>query len=230
MDKNLAQKAINLALKCEWEKAIEINEQILKSSKKDIDALNRLARAYAEIGKTAKAKQHCQKVIKIDPFNQIASKALKKYKKAKTNMKTVSDKSAGPSTFLEEPGKTKIVTLLNPGDSKFLAVLDAGDKVILNTHSHRVSITTSNGKYIGRLPDDLAARIKTLVSGGNKYEIFVKSIDNTCVKIFIKEIEKGKDFVNTPSFHSEKIQYISYTPPSLVNKKSPITGVEDEGF
>lgn len=230
MDENLTQKAINLALKCEWVKAIEVNEKILKSNKKDIDALNRLARAYAEIGKTTKAKKHCKMVIKIDPFNQIANKALKKYKKAKTNMKTVSDKSAGPSTFLEEPGKTKIVTLLNPGDGKFLATLDAGDKVLLTTHSHRVCVTTPNGKYIGRLPDDLAARIKTLVKGGNKYEAFVKSVENTCLKVFIKEVERGKDFVNTPSFHSEKIQYISYTPPELVNKKSPVTGVEEEGF
>ncbi|MBL7036327.1 hypothetical protein ISR94_00575 [Candidatus Microgenomates bacterium] len=230
MDENLAQKAINLALKCEWEKAIEVNEKILKTNKEDVDALNRLARASAEIGKTAAATKCCKKVIKIDPSNAIANKALVKYKKTKINMKTASDKAAGPSTFLEEPGKTKIVILLNPGDSKFLATLDAGDKMLLNTHSHRVSITTSNGKHIGRLPDDLAARIKTLVSGGNKYEVFVKSVENTTIKVFLKEIERGKDFINTPSFHSEKIEYISYTPPGLVNKDRPETGVEEDGF
>jgi tetratricopeptide (TPR) repeat protein len=227
---DLSQKAIKLALSCKWEEAIKVNEEILKSDKKDVDALNRLARAYAEIGKITKAKKVCKNVLKIEPSNSIAQKALIRYKKSKSNSKTLADKSAKASDFLEEPGKTKIVSLLNVGDSKIISSLDAGDEVSMTTHSHRVCITNLNGKYLGRLPDDLAARLKTLVKGGNKYEIYVKTIEEDNLKIFIKEVYRGKDFINTPSFSAERIEYISYAPPELVNKDKPETGIEDDGF
>lgn len=230
MDDSLIQKAVNFALQCKWEEAINTNLEILKNDKDNVDALNRLARACAEMGEMSKAKKTCKKVLKIEPSNQIAQKALQRYKRAKNNSKTAADKYASPSTFLEEPGKTKIVSLLNPGDSKIISSLDAGDEVLMTTHSHRVCITDKKGKYLGRLPDDLAARLKTLVKGGNKYEIYVKTIAPKELKIFIKEMERGRDFLNTPSFPSEKIEYISYAPPELVNKQKPDTGQDEEGF
>lgn len=227
---DLSQKAVSLALKCKWEEAVLTNLEILKSQKDDIDALNRLARACAESGDSKKARKTCLKVLSIDPHNQIALKALSKYKKNKVNTRTVADRSASPSTFLEESGKTKIISLLNLGDIKLISVLDAGDKVLMTTHSHRVCITTSDGKYIGRIPDDLAARLKTLVKGGNQYLIYIKSIENKSVKVFIKEVSRGKDFINTQSFPTEKIDYISYAPPELVNTQKPeiITSDEEE--
>lgn len=226
---DLSQKAVQLALKCRWEEAISSNLEILKSNKDDIDALNRLARAYAEIGNSKKAKICCQKVLSIEPHNQIATRAQAKYKKNKTNTRTVADRSASPSTFLEESGKTKIVSLLNLGDIKLISSLDAGDEVSMTTHAHRVCVTNTDGKYLGRISDDLAARLKTLVAGGNRYQIYIKSIEKNSVKVFIKEIVRGKDFINTPSFPSEKINYISYAPPELVNKQKPeITSSDEE--
>lgn len=227
---DLSQKAVRLALNCKWEDAIEVNKEILEADKDDTDALNRLARAYAETGQNKKAKEICKKVLLIDPFNQIANKALVRYKKAKKNSKTLADRYATPATFLEEAGKTKIVSLLNVGDKKIVSSLDAGDEVSITTHSHRVCITTNDGKYLGRLPDDLSARLKTLVKGGNTYDIYVKSIEKDSIKVFIKETSRGKDFENTPSFPAEKLDYISYAPPELVNKQKPeiITSDEEE--
>ena len=80
---DLAQQAIYNALSCEWVKAVNVNEEILKENPSDIDALNRLARAQAELGKFKKARISAQKVIKIDPFNTIATKALLKWKNLK---------------------------------------------------------------------------------------------------------------------------------------------------
>ena len=42
MDDTLTQKAINLALKCDWSEAIKTNLKILKINPSDIDTLNRL--------------------------------------------------------------------------------------------------------------------------------------------------------------------------------------------
>lgn len=216
MDTELAQKAIDEALKGNWKDAIKANLQILKTNPKDIDALNRLARAYSEIGECDKARKTAEKVIKIDCFNPIATKALSKWKVA-TKEKS-ENIVATPEAFLEEPGKTKQVSLIHLGDVKLLAKLDAGDRVKIVTHAHRVSVLAASDKYIGRLSDDLAARLRKLIKLGNQYEVFIKSIDPNDVKVFIRETYRAHGLETIPSFPLEKIDYVSFTPPELVRK------------
>jgi len=199
MDKNLAQKAVAAALSGNWEEAINLNEQLLKSDKKDVDALNRLARAYAERGNLKKAKESARKVLKLDPYNVIATKSLKKWKSLRRGGTTVSGPSSA-AEFIEEPGKTKIVSLLHLGAPKTLAKLDSGDKVKLSPHKHRVSVTTLDKKYIGRLPDDVAATVRRLVGYGNEYQALVKSIQPQEVRIFLREVKRADKLKDTPSF------------------------------
>lgn len=227
MDIDLAQKAVSHALSGNWKEAIEANRLILKQDPKDTEALNRLAKAYAETGDLKKAKSTAEKVLKIDPFNPIAQKSIAKWK----GVKTVTPHQAIPvstEAFLEEPGKTKLVTLLHPGDRKVLAKLDSGDEVLLAAHSHRVSVVSQDSKYLGRLPDDLSARLRRLMKYGNKYRAFVKSINEREVKIFLREKERAKEIEDVPSFSSEKIDYISFTPPELVHKKPAVGALTDE--
>lgn len=218
MNNDYAQKAINTALKGEWAKAAKVNQKILKSEPDNIDALNRLSRAFAETGNLKRAKAAAKKVIKIDPYNNIALRSLKKWSGLKPSRKA-SPTSSKTGSFLEEPGKTKFVQLLHVGPQNSLSELDSGDEVTLSTSSHRVSIVTKKGKYIGRLPDDLAAKIKKLTSAGNEYELFIKSVKDSRVIIFIREIKRVKRLASIPSFSTEKIDYISFTPPELVHKK-----------
>lgn len=227
MQKDLAQEAIALALRGKWKEAIAVNKQILKKDSKNVDALNRLARALKELGNINEAKIIAKKVLKIDSFNSIALKALEKWKTLKKG-ETYLSGPADPKIFLEEPGKTKIVGLLFLGSPKLLAKLDAGDEVKLNTHSHRVSVTTADGKYIGRLPDDLSARLKKLIELGNTYLVFIKSIDKSEVKVFIRESKRVEKLGDFPSFSPEKIDYISFTPPELIHKKEDLRIEQEE--
>lgn len=226
MDTDLAQNAISAALCGNWEKALEINKAFLKDNPKDIDALNRLSRAYAELGNLTKARQTSKKILKIDHFNSIATKSLEKWKGLK---KSETYKSGPPNAqvFLEEPGKTKIVSLLHLGSVGILAKLDAGDEVCLNTNPHRISIVTKNSKYIGRLPDDLSAHLRKLVKHGNRYQIFIKSIYKTEVRVFIRETARSKKLADIPSFSTEKIDYVSFTPPELVHKGNNSTNHDE---
>lgn len=224
MDTDLAQKSVSAALSGNWEEAIKLNLQILKGSPKDVDALNRLSRAYAENCNIKKAKCTCEKVLKIDPFNSIATKAFAKWKAIRSSAGKQSS-GALVEDFLEEPGKTKIISLMHLGDTKTINELNSGDEVKLDTHSHRVSVNTSDGKYLGRLPDDLSARLRTMIGSGNEYKAFVKCINPQDVKIFIKEIKSTAD---VPSFPSEKIEYTSFTPPELVHKNDMDIGGFDE--
>lgn len=203
MNQDLAQKSIALALEGSWKEAIKVNKEILEGNPSDTETLNRLAKAYFESGNSAKAKTVCQKIIKIDPINSIALKNLAKWKGIKE--KCPSDvKPSNTASFIEESGKTKLVSLLNLGDAGIIGNLNACDEVKLAAHTHRVSLTTIDGKYIGRLPDDLALRLRRLIFLGNVYQVFIKSIDQKGIKVFIKEIQKSKKSENTPSFPMEK--------------------------
>ena len=220
METTPAQKAVNLALAGNWQEAAKVNLEILKETPDDLDALNRLARAYSELGKTEKARSAANKVLKIDPLNTIALKDLEKWKSGSSvNKHTASAPEA--SAFLEESGKTKLVPLMHPGDAKLFANLDSGDEVKLLAHAHRVSIVTPDGKYIGRLPDDLSARLRNLIKAGNKYQAIIKSIEPKEVTVFIRETERGKNSPNISSFPQEKIDYVSFTPPELIHKEQP---------
>lgn len=222
MDLDLAQKAVSSALSGDWKNAVSLNLQILRTNSKDTDALNRLARAKAELGNIKEAKALAEKVLKIDPFNTIAAKSLKRWRGIK-NGGLLPTKSMIPEDFLEEPGRTKIVSLLHLGDPKILAKLDAGDIVELDSHSHRVCVLTQDGKYIGRLTDDLSAKLRNLIKLGNKYHVLIKSNDPEEVKVFIRETHRNPKLKAIPSFQPEKIDYISYTPPELVHKKDEET-------
>lgn len=206
MDDELAQIAINCALQSNWHDAIKNNLLILKENKDDVDALNRLSRAYFENGDIAKAKKTSNNVLKIDSTNSIAIKALDKYKHC-SPIKNVKDKiTSNITSFIEESGKTKITTLINLGSENKYSRLSAGDEVLLTPYTHKVSVTTMSGAYIGKLTDDLSARLRRFIKGGNKYIVLVKSVGKNAVKVFIKEVKKGKDLKNTDSFPREALE------------------------
>jgi len=225
---DLAQNAISSALKGNWKEAKKLNLQIVETSPKDADALNRLARAYIELGSIAKAKSTARAVLKIDPFNSIATKSIKKWKNLKKNELTKGSAPTSPEVFLEEPGKTKEVVLINLGEENILGKLDAGDEVRLSPKNHKVSIITKENKYVGRLPDDIASRIRRLCKIGNKYRVLIKSTEPEKVKVFIREVKRSPKVKNVSTFSTERIDYISFTPPELIHSKSTIQVREED--
>lgn len=209
MNNKLAQKAVKAALSGDWQEAIDLNNQILENVPEDIDAMNRLARAHAAIGEKQAAIKLSKKVVSIEPLNSIANKCLQKWENLE-DQNGSSDKPADASEFLEIPGKTKLIPLINLGDESIISQLGAADKVLLKAHNHRVCVYTRNEKYIGRLPDDIAARLKKLMEYGNEYSVYIKTSNEKSVIIFVKERKRSKDLKNIPSFSSQKIDYISF--------------------
>jgi hypothetical protein len=187
-----------------------------------------LARSYSEMGQIDKARETAQKVLTIDSLNSIAQKCLEKWATVKNGDKHSSSKT-NPDSFLEEPGKTKITPLMHLGETSIFSNIDSGDEVRLLPHAHRVSVTTMDGKYLGRLHDDLAARLRNLIKAGNKYQVLLKSVDpKKEVTVFIREIEKGNGVGSNPSFPTEKIEYVSFTSPELVHKDKSVMEFQEE--
>jgi tetratricopeptide (TPR) repeat protein len=230
----LAQRAVEEAIKGNWLEAQKLNEEILEEDNKNREALNRLARAYSELGKIPKAIATYKKVLKVDPYNSIAQKALsrleaikdKPIKKPNGHGNGISFLSS--SIFIEEPGKTKAATLLHLGGPKILASLDAGEKVKFSIQSHRVSVVNYSDEYIGRLTDDLANRIIKFTRMGNEYAVFIRSVTPE-VKVFIKEVRRCAELKDTPSFpSSEKPGYVSFTSPDSIHDERPDTQTTEE--
>lgn len=195
----LKNQAIQIALTGDWEKAIQLNEELLKENPKDTETLNRLAFALTAMGKIKEAKETYEKVMGIDPLNPIAQRGIKR-------LNTPGNHSAGiPShlvsnMFLEESGKTKIVSLLNTAPAKVIRNLQVGQTVHLCKKRMKIFVQEENKEYIGVLPDDLGLRLSKFIDGGNEYEAYVKSSNDSGVSVFIKETKRATRFKNQPSF------------------------------
>lgn len=204
----LIQEAIANALKNNWHQAIKINQQILMVRIDDIDSLNRLARAYTCLGKLQNAQKTYKKVLVVDPHNIIAKKNLEKVTKSNgygKNYNGTNQTADYSRIFLYEPGKTKLVNLINLAPPAILVSLNCGDQLMINAKKHGITITSLDGTYIGALPDDLAHRLLAFIAQGNKYETYIKCTSAKILTVLIKEIYRSAKFINQPSFQTTPI-------------------------
>lgn len=238
MDLSLAQQAIDAALSGNWVVAEKVNNQILEQDPDNKEALNRLGRAYAELGKIPKALTSYKRVLKLDPYNSIAKKAVERLERIDTKAAKLKKENgvshATPASianiFLEEPGKTKTVSLLHLGDKSVINMVDSGEEVRLLIQQHKACIHNSDNKYVGRLPDDIAIRLIKLSRAGNRYKAYARSVKLDEVKVFIREVERSASLEGIPSFPSEKTNYISFTPPELIHEEKPDIRTPEEDF
>jgi tetratricopeptide (TPR) repeat protein len=198
----LKSQAIQTALTGDWDNAILLNHSLLEENPHDIDTLNRLAFAYASTGNTKQAKELYQKVLQLDTQNPIALRNLKRLGSNGTNhgKMPVIGTTHVSNLFIEEPGKTKVIELLNVADKKVIAPLRSGESVTLSIKRMKIFILDQNKQYLGMLPDDIGRRLIGFINGGNEYEAYIKSVDNNKVTIFARETKRTSRFKDQPSF------------------------------
>jgi tetratricopeptide (TPR) repeat protein len=229
---DLKQDAIDAALKHDWEKAIQLNQILIKKNQNDLNGLNRLAFAYMKFGKYKDAVRFFNKVKSIDPYNKIAQKNLSRL--SNLNEKNISPDTApatvSPMHFLEDPGKTKLVKCVNVAPSQTISTIYAGQEVFLKAKNHNVEVRDNSNRYLGALPDDLSFRLLKLISAKNRYSVFIRSVDKGAITILIREIERGKKFAFQPSFLPSNL-FHPVTSRVSGNKDKPDvtpTGEEDD--
>lgn len=208
----LAQLAAQAALTSNWQEATKINQKILKANKDNVEALNRLARAMVCTGELTRAQKLYKKVLEIDPYNIIARKNFDKISASSPLPKTNGQKNPVHTVnvsnlFISEPGKTKVINLLNLASPSALAILNFGEQVSIKPKNHSVAITTTEGVYLGAFPDDLAHKLIAFITGGNQYEAYIKSVTPKSLTIFIREVLRSSRFTNQPSFQTSQISY-----------------------
>lgn len=223
---NLQRLAIDAALDSRWEEALKLNKKIIKLDPQSIYALNRQARCYMELGKNNLAKKYYSEVLKFDPYNPIALKNLKIVKAFKSDGNHhIPDGQAKltPALFLQEPGKTKVVTLLKVAEPKTLSNVFCGMQVSMILKSKRIIVVDSDGGYLGVLPDDICHHLIRLVKGGNKYSLIIKAVRVNSLSVLIRETYRSKRFKNQSSF----LEGIQYSPADVITSLDTQQSDED---
>lgn len=222
---NLHRLAIDAALCCNWQQALLLNKQLIKLDPDNIDCLNRLAKAYLELGKFQQAKKICQDVLKLDAYNSIAQKNLQKLTTIKKGVsKLINNGASGdiptvsPALFLEEPGRTKLVPLIKVAEPHKLLSLSCGAEVILTAKNRGITVTFGN-LYLGALPDDTAFHLLKLLKGGNRYQAFIKSTRANGITILIRETFRSKKFKNQASFLDESQPSVSRSEQIVISSE-----------
>src|SRR5581483_3417206 len=138
LKKQWTDLAIQQALSSQWENAVVTNRNILNIFPTDHEALNRLGKAYSELGQYTEARQAYTQTLKYRPDNSIAKKnldrlALLQEESAKLH---IGSERIDPRLFIEETGKTGTTELINIAPASVLAKVGVGDKVQLHVVGH----------------------------------------------------------------------------------------------
>lgn len=202
----LKSQAIQTALVGDWTNAIVLNQQILNENPNDIDTLNRLAFAFLSLGQPKDAKNLYEKVLSLDMKNPIALRNLKRLNDGKAMKVNIPLNNL----FIEEPGKTKVIELLNVADKKVVSHLRSGEKISLIIKRSKIFAVDEENSYIGMLPDDICQRLIKFMKAGNQYEAYVRTVDNNRACIFVRETKRIKRFRDQPSFVSTEKTKLSF--------------------
>lgn len=191
--------AIHAALNSDWENAIEINLLLTKSDPENTDTLNRLGFAYSKIGKTDEARKVFEKVLALDKFNQIAQRHLKKLTDHDTDCGQTTG-SVSPMRFIEEPGLTLTIPCVNVAPDRVLSHVSSGQEVVLVVKKRTIEVRDQRKTYLGALPDDISFKLIKFLTGGNTYLTVIQHIGKNCLSVLVRELTRGKQFRNQPSF------------------------------
>lgn len=194
-------EATALALNSRWEEAAAVNRSIIELFSDDIEAHNRLGKAFTELGRYAEAWEAYNRVLEIDPCNVIAHRNLSRLsqlKQARPGPKKRQELDL--SLFVEEAGKTALVKLRRPAPEELLTKMSAGDQVHLKVAGNRLIAENGDGEYLGEIEPKLGLRLIQLMAGGNRYQAAMATSGRDGGKVIIKEVFQDPSQAGRPSF------------------------------
>ena len=216
--KERAKKAIALAMHSRWDAAVEANHSILKDFPQDLEAYNRLGKAFSELGRTSEAKGAFQRALEISPSNGIAKKNLDRLMRLGDETPGAgSHSNATPPVFIEESGKSGTTHLVNLASPTTLLKLSPGHPVQLQIDRNGLGVFGPSGEYLGQVEPKLASRLTRLMNGGNRYQARVTSVDEQGLTVIIQEVFKHPSQAGTASFAlSGGAGYRVYMPSTML--------------
>jgi len=203
-----SKQAVALAMDGRWREAVSANQSLIESFPNDVNAYNRLGRAYMELGEYSQAEEAYRHAIELDPYNLIAKKNLERLSRLG---KTVVGLQGGldkvePQQFVEETGKAGLVKLYHLAAPEILAKMGAGDKVYLKIDGSSLIVENALGEYLGRIEPRHEQRLIKLMGGGNRYSAAIVSSMEGMVTVIIREVYQHPSQVGRPSFPAKEFK------------------------
>ena len=229
------KQAIDLAMHGRWQEAIAANKAILEDFPNDVDAHNRLGRAYMELGEYRQAKEAYGRTAKLDPFNTIAKKNLQRLNylgEVKVTAESTARK-VEPHRFIEEIGKAGVVNLYHLAPTQVRARLVAGDEVFLKITGTSLVVEDDFGQYVGHVDPKHGQRLIKLMDGGNKYSAAVVSSTEEAMTVIVREVYQDPSQIGKPSFPSKGVEEIKpYVDEKVFKLESEIEEImpEESGY
>ncbi|MFC1847291.1 tetratricopeptide repeat protein [Chloroflexota bacterium] len=185
-----AKQAVSLAMEGRWLEAVAANKSLLESLPNDVDAYNRLGRAYMELGEYSQARESYETAVGLDPYNIIAKKNLNRLSYLG---EAVVDSGGDfhkvePQQFIEEVGKAGVVKLYRLAPVVVLAKMTAGGRVNLKIDRPNLMAENNRGEYLGQVDPTHARRLIKLMDGGNKYTANIISSTEGGVTVIVREV------------------------------------------
>jgi tetratricopeptide (TPR) repeat protein len=227
-------EAVALALQNRWADAVQVNRALLDRFGPDEEALNRLGKAYTELGQVDDAVAAYESTLKVNPVNPIAQKNLARLQALRSGKAPV-PRSSGRvdvDAFIEETGKTALTALHVHADPDACSKVSGGDPVQLLPDDDTINVETARGVYLGHLEHALGRRLIKFMQGGNKYSGAVATCDGANIKIILREIYQDPQFYGRPSFPVRKgrEEFRPYAKESLIARAATeVEESEEEG-
>ena len=203
-----SQEAISLAMQSRWQEAVTVNQNIIELLPTDIDAYNRLGRAFMELGEFARAKEAYTRALGLDPYNSIAQRNLQRLSLLPDSQVKVQEerREVSPDLFIGEMGKAGVVSLQNLAPSELLARMAAGNQVHLKVKGQQVVVENDQGEYLGLVEPPHGFRLARMIEGGNKYTAALVSISNDSARVIIREVFQHPSQVGRLSFPVKAVE------------------------
>lgn len=219
------KEAITLAMQSRWQEAVAVNREIIGMFPNDVDAFNRLGKAYLELGSYDDALSAFSRALQLSPSNAIARKNLGRIEVLRRGShQPKATRTVRPQHFLEESGKSGTAVLEHTVARDVVAKLTAGEPVDLVPSGRRMVVTTPEGDYLGQLPPRLAGRLLRLMHGGNIYEAVITHLQRGEITVLIREAYQHPSQRGTSLFPSRAEQTHAYVPEPIHDMEA----LEDE--
>jgi len=198
----LADQAVAAALDADWARAADLNAKILEAAPDDVEARNRLGRAFIEQGKLEEAKASFAEVLKAEPYNSIAIRGTQRTSQLlEHKAKSVTTKTkTQPRLFIEDMGKTGILRLINPAPPYILARYSTGSECELREQEGLLAVHASDGELLGFLEPKVGRRLIDLIRTGNQYVAAMVSNDQANARVAIREVFQSAENASRISF------------------------------
>ena len=202
LKRDWGKQAIDLAMKGEWQRATEVNQALLALYPDDVDAMNRLGKAFMELGEFGRSREVLTVVVEKAPYNTIAKKNLARLEQMESVPAGRQTKKSGSVSklFIAESGKSGRTVLRRAAEAETLVSIAPGDPVTLAARNQAIWAFVREDEYLGQVEPKLALRLARLIKGGNKYEAAVVGLNDWGISIVIRETYRHPSLHNICSF------------------------------